>query len=91
VSQERLEDGKIQACFLRAHPDSILWQPGNDIHESHYVQLVTEHLYWFGGFGDRARIGWLPIETFKDLSMEEVMKTKLPGEKKAKSWWKQWL
>lgn len=91
MSQDRLKDGKIQACFLRSHPDSIYWQPGNDIHRSQYVQLVVDHVYWFGGFGDRARIGWLPTEVFKNFTMEEIIKTKLPGEKKARSWWKQWL
>ncbi|EME50041.1 hypothetical protein DOTSEDRAFT_59183 [Dothistroma septosporum NZE10] len=93
LSEERLKDGKIRECFLRAHPDSIYWQPGNDIsHESEYVQLVVDHVYWFGGFGDRARIGWLPIEDWRNLTMREVIKAKLPGEKKAKSsWWRNWL
>ena len=81
----------IQACFLRAHPDSVFWQPGNDIHESHYVQLVVEHVYWFGGFGDRARIQWLPMEEWRNLTMDEIIKPKLPGERKAKSWWGEWL
>ncbi|KAM3415788.1 hypothetical protein BST61_g9298 [Cercospora zeina] len=82
VPEERLQDGKIQACFLRSHPDSILWQPGNDIHESHYAQLIVEHIYWFGGFGDRARIGWLPLEVWQNLTMKEVIEAKLPGEDK---------
>ncbi|KAK4507304.1 hypothetical protein PRZ48_001039 [Zasmidium cellare] len=92
VSDERLKDGKIKECFLRAHPDSKYWQPGNEVsHASHYVQLVVDHVYWFGGFGDRARIGWLPIEEWRNKTMEEVIKAKLPGEKKSKSWWKEWL
>ncbi|KAF7191316.1 hypothetical protein HII31_07339 [Pseudocercospora fuligena] len=92
VSRHGLQYRKIQACFLRSHPDSVFWQPGNDIsHESEYVQLIVDHVYWFGGFGDRARIGWLPIETWRNLTMEEIIDAKLPGEKKAKSWWKQWL
>lgn len=91
VSLKTSKDLEIQRCFLQAHPDSIYWQPGNDIHESKYVQLVVEQVYWFGGFGDRARIGWLPIEHWRNLTMEEVMQAKLPGEKKDASWWKEWL
>ncbi|EMF16907.1 uncharacterized protein SEPMUDRAFT_137642 [Sphaerulina musiva SO2202] len=92
ISAERLQDGKIQACFLRSHPDSIYWQPGNDIHQSHYAQLVVDHIYWFGGFGDRARIGWLPLEIWQNLTMQEVIEAKLPGEKKynhkrSSNWW----
>lgn len=82
VSEDRLKDGKIQACFLRSHPDSIFWQPGNDIHESHYAQLIVDHIYWFGGFGDRARIGWLPLDVWQNLTMKEIIEAKLPGEEK---------
>lgn len=91
LSSKELEELKIQKCFLKTHPDSIYWQPGNDIHTSKYVQLVVDHVYWFGGFGDRARIGWLPIEHWRNLTMEEVMQAKLPGEKKHASWWRDWL
>lgn len=94
LSDDRLADGKIQKCFLRAHPDSIYWQPGNDVHESHYVQLVVDHVYWFGGFGDRARIGWLPMEDWRNLTMREVVEAELPGEEKRrchKSWWRLWF
>lgn len=74
----------IPACFLRAHPDSVLWQPGNDIHTSQYMRFVVEHVYWFGGFGDRARIGWLPIEEWRGVTMSEVEGMRLPGEKRKK-------
>ena len=70
----------IPACFLKSHPDSVLWQPGNDIHTSQYVRFVVEHIYWFGGFGDRAQIGWLPIEGWRNVTVEEVEGMKLPGE-----------
>ena len=85
----------IPGCFLRAHPDSMLWQPGNDIsHESQYMRLVVEHVYWFGGFGDRARIGWLPLEEWQGVTEREIEECRLPGEeeeKKSKSWWREWL
>ncbi|KAI7328894.1 hypothetical protein KC315_g6420 [Hortaea werneckii] len=70
----------VPACFMRSHPDSVLWQPGNDIHSSQYVRFVVEHVYWFGGFGDRARIQWLPVEEWKGVTREEVEECRLPGE-----------
>lgn len=70
----------VPACFMRTHPDSALWQPGNDIHSSQYVRFVVEHVYWFGGFGDRARIQWLPVEEWRGVTREEVEKCRLPGE-----------
>ncbi|KAI6878304.1 hypothetical protein KC363_g8526 [Hortaea werneckii] len=70
----------VPACFMRSHPDSALWQPGNDIHSSQYVRFVVEHVYWFGGFGDRARIQWLPVEEWRGVTREEVEECRLPGE-----------
>ncbi|RMY73819.1 hypothetical protein D0864_10143 [Hortaea werneckii] len=70
----------VPACFMRTHPDSALWQPGNDIHSSQYVRFVVEHVYWFGGFGDRARIQWLPVEEWRGVTREEVEECRLPGE-----------
>ncbi|CAK4031622.1 hypothetical protein AC579_6073 [Lecanosticta acicola] len=100
VSPNRSDYDRIQKCFLRSHPDSIYWQPGNEVsHASHYVQLVVEHVFWFGGFGDRARIQWLPVEEWRNVSMKEAFEARLPGEHKKKktsctsdkSWWRNWL
>jgi hypothetical protein len=92
ISTEDLAKHLIPACFLKAHPDSVLWQPGNDIHTSQYMRLVVEHVYWFGGFGDRARIGWLPIEEWKNVTVEEISACRLPGEaKKSSGRWRDWL
>jgi hypothetical protein len=84
IPAEDLASRLIPACFMHAHPDSALWQPGNDIHTSHYVRLVVEHVYWFGGFGDRARIGWLPIEEWRNVTMHEVAQARLPGESRGR-------
>lgn len=90
----------IPACFLRTHPDSVLWQPGNDIHTSQYMRFVVEHVYWFGGFGDRARIGWLPLDEWQNVTMDEVKSLRLPGEPKHKKachkkttrqGWREWI
>ena len=85
----------IPACFLKTHPDSVLWQPGNDIsHESEYMRFVVEYVYWFGGFGDRARIGWLPLEDWRGATEDEIEGCRLPGEKEEEErsgGWKEWL
>ncbi|KAK3071626.1 hypothetical protein LTR53_008304 [Teratosphaeriaceae sp. CCFEE 6253] len=81
ISTQDLLWHAIPASFLRAHPDSVLWQPGNDVHTSQYMRFVVEQVYWFGGFGDRARIGWLPIEEWRGVTRVEIEATKLPGEK----------
>ena len=94
IDKADLVKSLIPACFLKAHPDSVLWQPGNEIsHESEYLRLVVEYVYWFGGFGDRARIGWLPLEEWEGVTMEEVEGCRLPGEEKKGlvRWWREWL
>jgi hypothetical protein len=79
--------GKLAACFTAAHPDARYWLPGNRIHESHFVTLVVTHVYWIGGFGDRAFIGWIPVEEWRNVTREEWQDVRLPGEKKG---WKEW-
>lgn len=80
----------IRTCFVTTHPDSAAWQPGNRIHESHYVRLVVEEVYWIGGFGDRAYIGWIPVEQWQSVTKKEIEQCTLPGEQTS-GWWKEWL
>ncbi|KAF2859696.1 hypothetical protein K470DRAFT_258703 [Piedraia hortae CBS 480.64] len=80
IPQDEVRDKSIDKCFLKSHPDSQLWQPGNDIHTSKYVRFVVEQVYWFGGFGDRARILWLPMDVWRNVTMQEIEKVRLPGE-----------
>lgn len=37
-------------------------------------------MYWIGGFGDRAYIGWIPVDEWKSVSKEEWEDIRLPGE-----------
>lgn len=90
ISKDEVSKQGIRSCFVKTHPDSIAWQPGNRIHESHYVKLVVEEVYWIGGFGDRAYIGWIPIDEWQSVTKKEIEGCRLPGEKTAK-WWKEWL
>ena len=41
---------------------------------------MVEGVYWFGGFGDRARIGWIPIEEWKGVTDAEIGSARLAGE-----------
>ncbi|KAK9774614.1 putative Pyridoxamine 5'-phosphate oxidase-domain-containing protein [Seiridium cardinale] len=77
----------LSSCFVKAHPDAKYWLPGNSIHEAEFVRLVVQQIYWIGGFGDRAYIGWLNPEDWKNITREEYESVKLPGEKKG---WKEW-
>ena len=77
----------VANCFVKTHPDSKYWLPGNIIHVSKFVRLVVTHVYWIGGFGDRAYIGWIPVEEWEKVTLEEWQSIRLPGEKKG---WKEW-
>ncbi|KAH9436975.1 hypothetical protein MCOR02_000637 [Pyricularia oryzae] len=87
---ERIEPAKhlsVAACYVNTHPDAKYWLPGNPIHEAEWVRLVVTKVYWVGGFGDRAYIGWIPVEEWKDVTREEWESLRLPGEKPG---WKEW-
>lgn len=77
----------LRSCFLRSHPDARYWLPGNRIHESAWVRLVVTQVYWIGGFGDRAYIGWIPAEEWRNVTRAEWEAVRLPGEKEG---WEEW-
>ncbi|MCJ1239919.1 hypothetical protein MMC14_007917 [Varicellaria rhodocarpa] len=80
IPDEEIARENISECFLERHEDARLWAPGNDIHESWWGRLVVQEVFFFGGFGDRARIGWLPVEEWQGVTMEEVEGYRLVGE-----------
>lgn len=88
MTEEEVKSGKVAECFVKKHPDARYWLPGNAIHESEWVRLVVEGVYWVGGFGDRAYIGWIPVEGYKSVKEEEWRGVRLPGEKRG---WKEWV
>ncbi|KAJ4369060.1 hypothetical protein N0V83_006143 [Neocucurbitaria cava] len=92
IDTDAVEKAGITACYVAYHKDAAWWLPGNRIHESKWVRLVVEEIYWIGGFGDRAYIGWIPLEEWQSVTPEEIESVKLPGEKKG-GWgsWKAWL
>ncbi|KAM7186589.1 Pyridoxamine 5'-phosphate oxidase domain containing protein [Rhypophila sp. PSN 637] len=87
VDDDQAAAAAISTCYTKAHPDARYWLPGNRIHASYFVRLVVDQIYWVGGFGDRAFIGWIPVEEWNKVSREEWESIRLPGEKKG---WKEW-
>lgn len=86
IQKEEVESSELGKCFTKTHPDAKYWLPGNSIHESEWVRLVVQDIYWIGGFGDRAYIGWIPVEEWNNVTTHEWQDIRLPGEKKG---WKE--
>ena len=80
LSPAEVEANDIKSCFLRTHSEANPWTPGNEIHESWWARLVVEQVYWIGGFGDRAYIGWIPASEWRAVTEEEVSEARLIGE-----------
>ena len=86
ISAEDVIEEDVAKCFTQYHPDARYWLPGNRIHESRFTRLKVEEIYWVGGFGDRAYIGWIPAEVWRNVTIEEVESIRLPGETKESFW-----
>lgn len=82
-----IDSVKLAACFTSKHHDAKWWLPGNMIHQSEWTRLVVTGVYWVGGFGDRAYIGWIPVEEWRSITREQWASIKLPGEEPG---WKEW-
>lgn len=82
-----IDSVKLAACFTSKHHDAKWWLPGNMIHESEWVRLVVTGVYWVGGFGDRAFIGWIPVDEWHSVRKEDWSAITLPGEKPG---WREW-
>ncbi|KAA8569577.1 hypothetical protein MFRU_004g03200 [Monilinia fructicola] len=87
ITTSSAEEQELRKCFVNTHPDAKYWLPGNHIHHSEWVRLVVQEIYWVGGFGDRAYIGWIPIEEWRSVQRKEWEGVRLVGEKKG---WKEW-
>ncbi|KAI9647757.1 hypothetical protein NHQ30_004145 [Ciborinia camelliae] len=87
ITTSSAEKEELRKCFVNTHPDAKYWLPGNRIHHSEWMRLVVQEIYWVGGFGDRAYIGWIPVEEWRSVEREEWERVRLVGEKKG---WKEW-
>jgi len=81
LSPSEIESDNVRSCFLRAHPDAEVWTPGNEIHQTWWARLVVEEIYWIGGFGDRAYIGWIPVDEWRGVTEQQVRNARLVGER----------
>jgi len=63
------EAARLKRCYTARHPDAKIWTPGNKIHESYWVAFEVESVYWIGGFGNVAYIGWIPAELYRDVKL----------------------
>ncbi|KAM3434212.1 hypothetical protein MY4824_005551 [Beauveria thailandica] len=86
-ADDEAQTEKLKTCYLAKHPDSKYWLPGNHIHASDWTRMVVTKVYWIGGFGDRAYIGWIPVDEWNSVTEEEWRAIKLPGETKD---WSEW-
>ena len=80
LSEDETRRGGVRECFTASHPDAKAWVPGNDIHVSEWARFVVREVYWFGGYGDRAYIGWISGEEWNAVTREEWEAVRLPGE-----------
>ncbi|KAF4548055.1 Hypothetical protein D9617_32g091750 [Elsinoe fawcettii] len=90
ISDDEVKKESVTTCFVKSHPDSVAWLPGNRIHRSYWVRLIVDEVYWIGGFGDRAYIGWIPADEWRSVTEKEIDDIKLPGEKSSWSWDNLW-
>ena len=83
MSPADVERYDIKACFARRHPDARLWYPGNFInHPSRWTRLVVTNVFWLGGFGDVAYLGWIPLDEWRNVTSTDIERVRLPGETK---------
>ncbi|KAI6248794.1 hypothetical protein HI914_02970 [Erysiphe necator] len=88
IDPDEVEELSIEECFLKTHSDAKRWLPGNRIHTSKWQRFVVENIYWVGGFGDRAYIGWIPVDLWKSVMEDDIDRVRLPGEKQG---WKEMI
>lgn len=63
------EVARIRKCFVDRHPDATLWMPGSRIHDSFWVQFRVRTVYWVGGFGNVAYIGFIPTDMYRNVRL----------------------
>lgn len=63
----------LERCFLDAHPDARAWLPGRQgaAHAGFWARLVVRQVFWVGGFGDRALIGWVNMTEWQGIREDE--------------------
>ncbi|KAF8540250.1 pyridoxamine 5'-phosphate oxidase-domain-containing protein [Trichophaea hybrida] len=97
VPPDSPEAERVKKCFTLRHPDARLWAPGNKFHGTYWVRFEVKSVYWIGGFGGIAYIGWIPTEVYRKVKLpfEEVQRTiegeSGGGEKEEKMGWRRFF
>ncbi|CUM67871.1 uncharacterized protein PRCAT00005582001 [Priceomyces carsonii] len=67
------EQLKLEACFLKRHPDANAWLPRNKIspHKSHWVKFIVDEVYMVGGFGGLGYIGTIKGDLYHKAEIIE--------------------
>ncbi|KAK9319575.1 pyridoxamine 5'-phosphate oxidase-domain-containing protein [Lipomyces orientalis] len=60
---------KAKLCFLRHHPDSRLWFPGNAFHNSSFAKFDVKSVYWVGGFSHDSYVGEIPVKLYHNVTL----------------------
>lgn len=84
MTQHEIDKMDVVKCFTSVHGDSKWWLPGdkNAAHAGVWMRLVVEEIYWIGGFGDRAFIGWFEPDVWRSVTKKDWEAVSLPGEKR---------
>ncbi len=59
-------------CFFEKHPDAVWWRPGNKVHDTRFVEFQVSSVYHIGGFGDTKHIGFIPLDLYHNVSLDEI-------------------
>lgn len=83
MSKEDVDKVDVVSCFTDVHGDSRWWLPGDKgaAHQGIWMRMIVEQVYWIGGFGDRAFIGWFDPDIWRETTVQEWQAVRLPGEK----------
>ncbi|PFH58677.1 hypothetical protein XA68_13350 [Ophiocordyceps unilateralis] len=83
VGPSRSKRMELASCYVERHQDAKIWLPGTDApHKTEWNRFVVTAIYWVGGFGDRAYIGWIPVDQWRNVTRDEWESVRLPGERK---------
>lgn len=82
MTDSEIERADVVKCFTGVHGDARWWLPGDKgaAHAGVWMRMVVEEVYWIGGFGDRAFIGWFEPEVWRAVTRREWEAVRLPGE-----------
>ncbi|CED84463.1 FMN-binding split barrel [Phaffia rhodozyma] len=63
------QDALYTKHYLRLHPEAIAWLPSAPAspHVSYWARLDPREVYYVGGFGDTKYIGWIDLDTWKNV------------------------